>query len=160
MLPERVLVAGATGNQGGAVARHLMERGIEVYALTRDEYGDSSRELDELGAHIVEANLRDKESLHDAVREGDVDAVYCVTTPIEGPDAEIEQGTNLGEVAAEHGVEQFVFSSVWGADEDTGISFSSPSIQSSADWPIWICRSPSCDQSRSCRIWSVCAMTS
>lgn len=123
MPPERVLVAGATGQQGGAVARYLMERGIEVHALTRNEYSDPARELDELGARVVEGNLRDKESLHDAVRTGDVDAVYGVTTPVEGPDAEIEQGTNLGEVAAEHGVEQFVFSSVWSADEDTGIPF-------------------------------------
>ncbi|WP_266075489.1 NmrA/HSCARG family protein [Haladaptatus caseinilyticus] len=114
---------GATGQQGGAVTRHLLERGIEVHALTRDEHSDPARELDELGATLVEGDLRDKESLHDAVREGDVDAVYGVTTWVEGPDAEVEQGTNLGEAAAEHGVDQFVFSSVWGADADSGVPF-------------------------------------
>jgi len=34
---ERViLVSGATGQQGGAVARNLLERGFAVRALTRD----------------------------------------------------------------------------------------------------------------------------
>ena len=31
-----ILVSGATGQQGGAVARRLLERGIGVRALTRD----------------------------------------------------------------------------------------------------------------------------
>jgi nucleoside-diphosphate-sugar epimerase len=31
-----ILVTGATGQQGGAVARELLERGFSVRALTRD----------------------------------------------------------------------------------------------------------------------------
>lgn len=121
MPPERVLVAGATGRQGGAVARHLMERGVEVHALTRDETSEAARELDERGAVVVEGNLLDKESLAHVMPQ--MDGVYGVTTSQEGLDAEIEQGTNLGEVAAEHGVDHFVFSSVWGADDDSGVPF-------------------------------------
>lgn len=123
MPPERVLVAGATGQQGGAVARHLLDRDVSVYALTRNRYSDAARELDELGATVVEGDLGEWESLRDAVREWDVDGVYCVTTSEAGLDAEVEQGTNLGEVAAEHGVDHFVFSSVWGADTDSGVPF-------------------------------------
>ena len=33
-----VLVYGATGSQGGAVARSLLERGFRVRALTRDPH--------------------------------------------------------------------------------------------------------------------------
>jgi uncharacterized protein YbjT (DUF2867 family) len=110
MPPERVLVAGATGRQGGAVARHLMDRGVEVHALTRDERSDAARELDEMGAVVVEGMPG-------------MDGVYGVTTSEVGLDAEVEQGTNLGEAAAERGVEHFVFSSVWGADEDSGVPF-------------------------------------
>ncbi|MCO8244393.1 MULTISPECIES: NmrA/HSCARG family protein [unclassified Haladaptatus] len=121
MPPERVLVAGATGRQGGAVARHLLERGVEVHALTRDGGSDAARELDERGAVVVEGDLGEKESLVHAVR--DVDGVYGVTTWAAGLDAEVEQGTNLGEVAADHGVDHFVFSSVWGANENSGVPF-------------------------------------
>ncbi|WP_231184575.1 NmrA/HSCARG family protein [Haladaptatus sp. DYF46] len=121
MPPERVLVAGATGRQGGAVARHLIERGVEVHALTRDPGSDASRELDELGAVVVEGNLLDEASLARAM--ADMDGVYGVTTSEAGLDAEVEQGTNLGEAAAEHGVDHFVFSSVWGADRDSGVPF-------------------------------------
>ena len=31
-----ILVCGATGNQGGAVAQSLLDRGFQVRALTRD----------------------------------------------------------------------------------------------------------------------------
>ncbi len=82
---------------------------------------DAARELDERGAVVVEGDLGEKASLVDAVR--DVDGVYGVTTSTTGLDAEIEQGTNLGEVAADHGVDHFVFSSVWGANEDSGVPF-------------------------------------
>ncbi len=36
---KKVLVAGATGNQGGAVARCLMQGGWHARALTRDPDG-------------------------------------------------------------------------------------------------------------------------
>ena len=43
---ERViLVSGATGQQGGAVARNLLERGFAVRALTRDAEKAAAREL-------------------------------------------------------------------------------------------------------------------
>ncbi|WP_281259303.1 NmrA family NAD(P)-binding protein [Salinigranum rubrum] len=66
-----------------------------------------------------------------------VDAVYCVTIEAEngappteaGIEAEIEQGTNMAEVAAEIGIEQFVYSSVAGADSETGI----PNFESKYD---------------------------
>jgi NADP-dependent 3-hydroxy acid dehydrogenase YdfG len=35
-LPGPVVVTGATGRQGGAVARHLLDAGIAVRALTRN----------------------------------------------------------------------------------------------------------------------------
>jgi len=43
-----ILVSGATGQQGGAVARRLFERGIGVRALTRDPEKPEARELAEL----------------------------------------------------------------------------------------------------------------
>src|SRR5215204_2511021 len=43
-----ILVSGATGQQGGAVSRSLLERGIGIRTLTRDPEKSEARELAEL----------------------------------------------------------------------------------------------------------------
>lgn len=120
---RHVLIAGATGHQGGAVADHLLsgEHGeFEVHALTRRPESERAQTLADRGARVVEGNLLYKDSLIPAVEA--VDAVYCVTTP-EGDEAdvEIEQGTNMAEVAADAGITHFVFSSARGAERDTEV---------------------------------------
>lgn len=123
-MTRNVLVAGATGTQGGAVVDHLLsgEYGeFEVYAMTRNPESAGASALAERGTHVVEGDLTDRETLVPLVEE--VECVYCVTTFFEaGTDTEVEQGTNMAEAAAEAGVEQFVFSSVGGADRDTGLA--------------------------------------
>jgi uncharacterized protein YbjT (DUF2867 family) len=119
--PDTVLVTGATGRQGGAVARNLLGDGVDVRALTRSPGSAAAAELDERGASVVEGDLTDRESLETAV-EG-VDGVYCVTTWEAGVDEEMEQGTTLAAVAAEADVDHFVFSSAWGADRDADVPF-------------------------------------
>ncbi|WP_129114219.1 NmrA/HSCARG family protein [Halegenticoccus tardaugens] len=120
MTAQTVLVAGATGTQGGAVADHLLERGIEVHALTRDAESDDARLLSRRGAEVVEGDMTDRDALDPLV--ADVDGVYCVTTfAAGGVEAEVEQGVTTAEAAADAGVDHFVFSSVAGADRDTGI---------------------------------------
>lgn len=118
----RVLVAGATGNQGGAVVDHLLsgDHGeFEVYAMTRHPEDSEAHVLADRGAEVVEGDLTEKNKLRPLVES--VDAVYCVTTWTEGIEEEIEQGTTLAEVAAEESIDHFVFSSVGGAERDTGI---------------------------------------
>lgn len=123
MSHRSVLVAGATGQQGGAVADALLSGKygeFDVHALTRSPDSDRAQALANRGATLVEGNLLHKDSFRPAV-EG-VDAVFCVTT--HGEDAfaaEIEQGTNMAEVAADTGITHFVFSSIYGAEHDTGI---------------------------------------
>ena len=118
-----VLVVGATGQQGGAVANHLLsgEYGeFDVHALSRSPESDACQLLAGRGATIVGGNLEDRDSLRSAIE--DVDAVFCVTQFFTaGHDGEIEHGTNVAEVAADIGVDHFVFSSVGGAERDTGI---------------------------------------
>ncbi|WP_101295113.1 NmrA/HSCARG family protein [Halegenticoccus soli] len=121
MAVESVLVAGATGTQGGAVADHLLERGVEVHALTRNAGSDGAQLLARRGAEVVEGDMTDREALDPLV--ADVDGVYCVTTFFEagGVEAEVEQGVTMAEAAAAAEVDHFVLSSVAGADRDTGI---------------------------------------
>lgn len=116
-----VLVVGATGNQGGAVVDQLLAANDDaddefaVHGLTRDASSENAQALAERGVTVVEGDLGDKESLRAAVE--DVDAVFAVTNYfITGFEGEIEQGTNIAEVAAESDIDHFIFSSVGGAD--------------------------------------------
>ncbi|RYP43340.1 hypothetical protein DL768_009974 [Monosporascus sp. mg162] len=57
---------GATGHQGGAAARFLLEAGAKVHALTRNPLSESARQLEDQGASIFK--IRDFGDL-DAIRE-------------------------------------------------------------------------------------------
>jgi uncharacterized protein YbjT (DUF2867 family) len=117
---DSVLVVGSTGTQGGAVARHLLERDADVLALTRDHNSERAHALAERGAEVVEADIGEKNSIEPLVE--DADGVFLMTNFWEhGYDAEVEQGRNVVELAADVGVDHLVFSSVGGAERDTGI---------------------------------------
>ena len=58
-----VLVIGATGQQGGATARHLLERGRTVRALVRDPASPAAMALGRAGADLVMGDLDDPSSL-------------------------------------------------------------------------------------------------
>lgn len=115
---QTVLVTGATGQQGGAVARSLIAKGVKVLAMTRNKSKGS--DLQKLGAEVVEADLSNRDSL-DSVLNG-VKKVFLVCTPFEsGMDAEVNQGTNMVDAAIAAGVEHLVYSSVASADKNTKI---------------------------------------
>ncbi|MFP8957872.1 NmrA/HSCARG family protein [Natrialbaceae archaeon A-CW3] len=117
---DTILVIGSTGTQGGAVARHLLERDVNVLALTRDSDQGEARELADQGAEVVERTISSKNNVEALIE--DADGVFLMTNFWEhGYDDEVEQGTNVVELAADVGVDHLVFSSVGGADRDTGI---------------------------------------
>ena len=122
MSHRSVLVVGATGKQGGAVVDRLLseEYGkFDVHALTRSPESERARALADRGATVVSGDLQDESSYREAVETAD--AVYCMTHFTAGYEGEVEQGTNMADVAADAGVDQFVFSSVGGAERDTGV---------------------------------------
>ncbi len=115
---EPILVTGATGQQGGAVARSLLHHGQKVRALTRNPA--KAAELKNLGAEVVTGDLTDRASLEAALRG--VKKAFLVTTPFEGGmDAEIRQGITMVDAAKAAGVDHLVFTSVGSADKNTGI---------------------------------------
>lgn len=115
-----ILVTGATGQQGGAVARKLLERGFAVRVLTRDTQKPAAKELAGLGAEVVEGDLDDRASIERAL-EG-VRGVFSVQQFAEtGVEGEVRQGKALADAAKETGVEHFVYSSVGSAHKETGI---------------------------------------
>ena len=62
-----VLIIGATGQQGSAVARHLMETGFGVRALARDLHKPRARALAEGGIELVQGDLDDHTSVERAL---------------------------------------------------------------------------------------------
>ncbi|MDT3446080.1 MULTISPECIES: NmrA/HSCARG family protein [unclassified Pseudofrankia] len=123
---ESVLVIGATGQQGGAVARALLGRGRTVHALVRDPDRPAARELRAAGARLVAGDLDDLASMRAAM--GGVGGVFLMLTSVtsgtvslEDVEAEVRRGKAVADLAAEAGVAHFVYSSVAGADQNTGI---------------------------------------
>jgi uncharacterized protein YbjT (DUF2867 family) len=117
---EVILVTGATGQQGGATARHLLAGGWPVRALTRDPNSPPAQALAEAGAEVVQGDLDDRASL-DLALSG-VYGVYSMQTPYLGADVEERQGKALADAASAAGVGHFVYASVGGAERNTGIS--------------------------------------
>ena len=116
-----VLVAGATGRQGGAVVRHMLPQGWKLRALTRNLKSYASQQLAEKGVELVQGDLDDPESLKRAARG--VYGIYSVQDFwTVGARREIQQGKNLAEVSRKVGAEHLVYSSVGGAERNTGIT--------------------------------------
>lgn len=109
-MSKRILVIGATGAQGGSVARHLLARGHAVRALTRTPAAAEAMELRALGADVVRGDLFDVDSVIAAMQ--DVDGVFGVTSYWEHFERERELGANLVEAAAEARVQHLVLSTL------------------------------------------------
>lgn len=117
-----VLVIGATGQQGGSVARLLLQNKHKVYALTRNRNARSStiQDLENRGANIVEGNLDDPDSLQQVVKN--IESIFLMGTPFEdGIEGEIRRGKLVADIAKENKIEHLVYSSVVNADKNTGI---------------------------------------
>src|SRR5438552_17723645 len=63
-----ILVTGATGQQGGAVARELLARKHTGRAMTRTPDSDAAKALARQGAEIGKGDLNDAESLRRALQ--------------------------------------------------------------------------------------------
>jgi uncharacterized protein YbjT (DUF2867 family) len=115
-----VLVAGATGRQGGAVARSLLNRGFRVRALTRDPQKPAAQALAQQGADVVQGDMNDRSAL-DRVLAGAY-GVFSVQNFVEtGPEGEVKQGETLADAAKAAGIQHFVYSSVGSSYRETGI---------------------------------------
>lgn len=112
----RVLVLGATGRQGGEVARQLAARGHEVTALVRDTAAPRALSLAGLGVRLRPGDLRDAEAVTQAI--SGQDAVFGLSIPFGegGKDAEVRAGKLLVDAAAGA---HLVYSSVRGGDRIT-----------------------------------------
>src|SRR5499433_2739967 len=115
-----VLVTGATGRQGGAVVRHMLPKGWKLRALTRRPQAHEAQSLARQGVQVAQGDLEDPPSIARAA-EG-VYGIYSVQDFWSvGAKREVQQGKNLADGAKKAGVQHFVYSSVGGAERNTGI---------------------------------------
>ncbi|RCW85652.1 NmrA/HSCARG family protein [Phyllobacterium bourgognense] len=115
-----ILVTGATGQQGGAVAHALLSRGHRVKALTRKPDGDNAQQLASAGAEVVAGDLGDATSVLRAAN--DVDTMFLMGNSYEaGVEEETRQGILAADAAKAAGVGHLIYSSVADADKKTGI---------------------------------------
>jgi uncharacterized protein YbjT (DUF2867 family) len=119
MTDKRIIaVLGATGAQGGGLARAILndaQGGFAVRAITRDANSAKARALADRGAQVLAADLDDEASLARAM-DGAYGA-YCVTNFWEhfSPDREQAQARNIVAAAKRAGLRHMI----WSTLEDT-----------------------------------------
>ncbi|WP_436842215.1 SDR family NAD(P)-dependent oxidoreductase [Streptomyces virginiae] len=86
---KTVLVTGATGGQGDAVARSLLDNGWGVRALVRDPDKPGAKDIKALGAELVTGDLDDAQSLRTVGGAGGTSAPGINRTVV---GAEIDHG--------------------------------------------------------------------
>ena len=116
-----IAVTGATGQQGGAVAKKLLADGWKVRVLTRDFNKPAAQALAQAGAELVAGDMDSRSDL-DVAFKG-VYGVFSVQNfwlPNVGYDGEIQQGKNVADAAKAAGVQHLVYSSVGSAHRGMG----------------------------------------
>jgi uncharacterized protein YbjT (DUF2867 family) len=114
----KILVIGATGKQGGAVADLAIKHGHEVVAYVRSPESPAAVALAARGAQLATGTLEDGEALGRAATG--VDAIFGLSVPFGdgGKEEEIAQGRLIVDTAVRAGA-HLVYSSVRGADRIT-----------------------------------------
>jgi uncharacterized protein YbjT (DUF2867 family) len=113
-----ILVTGATGQQGGAVAKALLEKRQKIRVMTRNP--ENAAALAKAGAEVVKGDLTNQSDLQSALRG--VHGVFAMSTPFEaGMEAEVRQGVMLADAAKQVGIAHYVYTSVGSAHRHTGI---------------------------------------
>ena len=122
----RILVTGATGLIGGAVARQLAAAGHYVVGLARSEA--SAAKLTDMGYLTVHGDLDDAASIANAVR--DVDAVVHAASPNDQNSAAYDEVATRAIIDALRGTsKRFLYTSgcfLYGATGDMPVTEDSP----------------------------------
>jgi uncharacterized protein YbjT (DUF2867 family) len=113
-----IVVVGATGHQGGALADAILDEpgaGFAVRAVTRDPQKDAARRLAARGAEVVKADQDDADSMRNAF--AGAYGAYCVTNFWEHLSAEREktQAKHQADAAKAAGLKHVI----WSTLEDT-----------------------------------------
>jgi uncharacterized protein YbjT (DUF2867 family) len=113
-----IAVFGATGAQGGGLARAILQdknSEFAVRAVTRDPQSDKAKALAQLGAEIVAADIDDPESIRRAL-QGAYGAFFVTFFWAHfSPEKEMEHAKYFAEAAKATGIQH----AIWSTLEDT-----------------------------------------
>ncbi len=116
-----IAVLDATGNQGGHVARALLDAGWPVRAITRHPESPRAKALASYGAEIIQADMGEVDTLVRAFEEAG--GIFSVQNFWElGLREEVRLGTNVVEAAQRVGNPHVVYSSGLGAKRRQGVA--------------------------------------
>jgi uncharacterized protein YbjT (DUF2867 family) len=120
-LTAPIAVLGATGQQGSATVAALLDHGLPVRAITRNVDSAAARALTKRDVAVVAADLDTPESVR--VAFAGAAAAFAMTsfTALRGPEGEISHGRTILDAAQGAGLPFLVYSSVGGAERNTGI---------------------------------------
>lgn len=110
---KKVLVFGATGQQGGSVVSSLLKAGWQVRALVRDPMAQKALALRASGVEVVQGDFADNESIRSAMKG--IYGVFSVQPSSPGggisDEEEVRFGIAIADLALETGVRHLVYSS-------------------------------------------------
>jgi uncharacterized protein YbjT (DUF2867 family) len=117
---KRILVTGATGNQGSATVYELLRNDFEVFALTRNPQSPEADRLKNAGAILIKGALEDVDVLKEVFQK--VDGLYLVLPGVwvsskETDEQEAELGIQTIRLAEEQGLKFVLYSSVMASDK-------------------------------------------
>lgn len=121
MTDKVIAVVGATGQQGGATVRALLDQGATVRGLVRDPEAAKAQALADRGVELVRADLKDPGSLRAAFTG--TDGVFAMST-VGGKDGlagETADGCAIADAVRDVDVPNLVYNSVGGAERNSGI---------------------------------------
>ncbi|SNB84997.1 MULTISPECIES: NmrA/HSCARG family protein [unclassified Agrobacterium] len=104
-----ILVFGATGRQGGSVAKALLKVGWPVRALVLDSTKTASLQLRNAGVELVQGSFEDTKVIRTAMK--DAYGVFSVLPANLAAEDEVRHGISIADIAAETGIDHFVYSS-------------------------------------------------
>jgi uncharacterized protein YbjT (DUF2867 family) len=110
-----IAILGATGAQGGGLARAILndrKSNFAVRAITRNVNSDKAKELARLGAEVVAADIHDPESLNRAF--SGAYGAYCVTFywAHMSPDKELAEAKAMADAAKAAGLKHVIWSTL------------------------------------------------
>jgi uncharacterized protein YbjT (DUF2867 family) len=112
---KTIAVLGATGAQGGGLARAILadpNGGFAVRALTRDVNSEKAKALADQGAEVMAVDVDDPESLKTAF--AGAYGAFCVTFYWAhfSPEKELAEATSMAEAAKQAGLQHVIWSTL------------------------------------------------
>jgi uncharacterized protein YbjT (DUF2867 family) len=115
MSPSTIFVVGATGAQGGAMARALLRNNWVVHALVRDPSSSASQTLKSQGASLFKGDWDDLPALQ-AAATGCTGVFLNLFPSFEDAEAEVRHAQNILAASKRAGIAHVIYSSAIGVD--------------------------------------------